>query len=47
MKRITKNLAEDIDVDEIKSKLKDLIDNAVKEKYGAIPDAEISRLQLI
>lgn len=44
MKRITKNLAEDIDVDEIKSKLKDLIDNAVKEKYGAIPDAEISRL---
>lgn len=31
MKMITKNLAEDIDIDEIKSKLKDLIDNAVQE----------------
>ena len=30
---ITKNLAEDIDIDEIKSKLKDLIDNAVQEDW--------------
>ena len=39
-----KHLTKDTDVERIKYKLKALIDNAVKEKYGAIPDAEISRL---